>query len=510
MDNDLRFIRALIREDEEETIEKEERIADFEELSWFCKECKTQLNNLNLYKNDAMFDDRVFDVFNEKLNCINTEVNKNLECDEPAPFEEYVRLKYALRGLSKQIVGVYTSFNWQSPASSNESNALVECGELQKGQFTYMRTHTTEHLCFLENKIMDEYYGLNVDDETNVGYLTNSGMKALEVAITLQKLTCLNNFPVYYHEGIYFESKELVNRFYSNPHQVSTEELYDKVEKNEKINCIIMDIGNNWPVKNGVALNVFFDKLEHHKQREPLFIIVDCTLAPLVSNIYLKYRNKLPQNVILVTVESLLKYFQMGLELTNLGFVVFHGYLLKRQLYRDIVFDLLRTLTAIPDASLIERISDFSVRHLKCRLNRFSRNARFLYDYFLHLKDMNIVESVRTSIAKQNNFVIDNEQWIGSILYVQFKNFNSLEEYEKLAKDFIYDESRSSLVCYGMSFGFDTTRFCAVQDIKLEGSEGLCLRISIGKDTILEIVNLIEDFNRYIMRRTDNDTRKIG
>ena len=497
MSDECDYLGYLISENNLKVQEKEKR-EDIDELFWLHKECSKQVEILKQYNIIDCFNYNFIELYHSRLSDIDKKIKMYESNKELFDFRKFIELKYELRIVLKQVVGLHTSFNWQSPASSYDSNSLIECSLLQNNQFIYMRTHTSEELVRIEGMIAKEYYELLDSDEKYVGHLTNSGMKALEVAIVLQKMTCLNDYPVYFHEGTYFESKELINRLYTNPIQIDTENLYFKLDSNEKINCIIVDTGVNWPVKKSVNLDLLFEKISHHNQREPLFVILDSTLSSVSNHIFSKYVEKIPKNVIIVTVESMLKYFQMGMELTNLGFVVFYGDMLKRQLYKDIVFDLLRTLTAIPDDSLIKRLPDLRVDYLKSRLKRITRNSRYLMGYCDYLKERGLIESVVSSSSEDNNFYIDDEPWLGGQLYLRFNRIDSIEQYEDISKCFIYNEKYKANISYGMSFGFDTTRVCAIQDLKCDGSSGLCLRVSVGKESLSEIIELITKINEFI------------
>lgn len=485
--------------DEAKSIDRKEQCEDCDELKWLLCECEKQFTILTKYATNTLYSGLV-SLYEEKLGRLSKKISSFEEGCEGFSFDDFIRIKYELRAILKQIVGIHTSFNWQSPSSSNKPEDVIECSLLQKGQFIYMRTHTSDILEGIEKKLLEEYYGIPANDVRTVGHLTNSGMKALEVAIVLQRMTCKDDLPIYYHDGTYFESKELINRLYKDPIQLGADEIYRKLDSNERIGCLIIDAGVNWPNKKSIDMPIFFEKLQRHSQTDPIFVIVDCTLTSIASNIIGKYRDVLPKHAILVIVESMLKYFQMGMELTNLGFVLFQGYLLERQLFKDIVFDILRTVTAIPDDSLVKRLPMFSSDIFKKRMKRLSRNTKCFFRYFEELKQKGIVEGVTTSVSPSSEFAIDEEKWVGSIIYLRLKGFKDIEQYEDFSKRFV-EQSSNTLVCYGMSFGFDTTRFCAVQDLKAEISEGLCLRISVGRERLVEIERMILDFDEYIVKK---------
>ena len=89
----------------------------------------------------------------------------------------------------------------------------------------------------------------------------------------------------------------------------------------------------------------------------------------------------LPSHVVLIIVESGIKYFQLGLDLTNLGFVTFTGNIFRMKDFVDIINHLSSVLSAIPDPVLLQRLPDPNLPFVEERLDRMARNTRLLCSF---------------------------------------------------------------------------------------------------------------------------------
>ncbi len=122
-------------------------------------------------------------------------------------FDRYITLKYEIRTLLKQLGPMLSGSDWQTPCkllSDQEPEASAEVGYMQEEQGTYMRSYGSEFVKSYERRFAEQFFPMSYDcRQRSVGFLTTSGMKALEVALIAYKTHTGEAYPLYYQSGFF-------------------------------------------------------------------------------------------------------------------------------------------------------------------------------------------------------------------------------------------------------------------------------------------------------------------
>lgn len=389
--------------------------------------------------------------------------------------------------LLKQLAGFINSDHWQSPALTvNLDNSEKGVGQIYED--VYMRMNGHECIDDFQEQFINQYIRIpkSLKNKT-LGYLTNSGMKALELALISYKTITKDKLPLYYQEGYYYEGITLINNLYYDADALAVDEIYKKLENNEEIGCLLLDPGTTWPIHSGVDLDLVFSLLEKHKQRSPMFLVVDRTITSISNQVLEKYKDNIPSYVVLIVVESGIKYYQQGLDLVNLGLITFTGNIFRMSAYRDVIKHLTSVLSVYLDPSLLYRLPQPSLFYAENRLKRMSRNTNILISFYNFLKEKHLIDDIYSSVSSKKEYRIRGQPWLGTLIYI--KHHNSLEytAYMQDAKQIINSEGINSHFNQGSSFGFDTNRLCVVEEMFKE-EPNCALRLSVGRESIQDIL----------------------
>lgn len=321
------------------------------------------------------------------------------------------------------------------------------------------------------------------------GYLTNSGMKALEVALFSIKNIANNDNPIFYQSNFYYEGITLINNLIPDAKAIKVEDIYEKIESGIDIAGLIIDSSSTWPIGESINLERVFSEIRKLKQSSPFFLVIDRTVKTIYDQFFQLYSDKLPNNVILVSVESGLKHYQYGMDITNLGCVVFSGASLRSKVYKDMIRHFISVLSARPNPEMVNQLPKCSYEKMRNRLKRISRNSNIMYLFFNTMELKGEISKVYKAINPYLPVIEINEEWIGGIIYIQLSQCKGISDYEGLARLITEKADEEKMLFYGSSFGFDTMRFSSVEDPSQKNN--CALRISVGRYTQNELLEIL-------------------
>lgn len=472
-----------------------ERKEDLTELRWLLTGIR---NELELYRNTfpgGRFERELESAFarqTDRLELLVTEYENNPEqCD----LNSFLSVKYDIRTLYKQLGATVAGSDWQSPCKKLKPRKPVtaavsalpeESGFAQEEDNTYIRSYGSAAVKKYEEAALEAFYSLSPSAHSqHIGFVTTSGMKALELAIAASKSFTGGSLPSYYQSGFYCEGVDLIKLLLNDPQELEPDQLYKMVEQNRPIGCLLVDPAKCWPVKPSVDLVRLMDSLSRHKQNEPLFVIVDRTLTSIANPLFGRYADRLPPNVVLISVESGIKHMQYGLELANAGYLAAAGGMLSSQAHRDRWVELLSLLDAGVDPVMVRQLPPPDSQRLTVRLSRLNRNAHVMNAFLNHLVREGKVSAFYRSVEPSDHYMLDGRPWIGSIFYIQLPGCRTVEEYEEWIDAFVVSAPREQHFVTGGSFGFDTFRMNAVHDKTCQNN---ALRVSVGRDPIGQLL----------------------
>lgn len=481
-----------------------ERAKDLKELMWLMEQCLLKVKEVERIFSKSSLEIEMVNIIRQHCKLLSQQLEIYKNTPQKCTFLNFIKLKYNIRAVFKNLSGILTSSDWQSPAISTGS-LVKEKGIGQINEDVYMRMNGHEFVTNFQDRFFSEYYRIPLAlQKKTLGVLTNSGMKALEMALIAYKTITKDIFPIYFQEGYYFEGITLIKNIYSNAECISSTNIYQKIENNEDIGCLLIDPGTTWPIRDGINLDLFFEKLKHHRQKKPLFIIIDRTITSITNSILEKYEKMLPSHVVLIIVESGIKYFQLGLDLTNLGFVTFTGNIFRMKDFVDIINHLSSVLSAIPDPVLLQRLPDPNLPFVEERLDRMARNTRLLCSFFKYMVGRNLIKEVNTSVSMDKKYQINEYPWIGTLIYVKTLYSESLSDYANECENIVRNIQPNINIYSGSSFGFDTTRLCVVEEM-FSSKLNCALRISVGRETIYETLQNALYLYNYFVNNKIND-----
>lgn len=470
-------------------MELDDRKEDLSELRWLLSEIRKVLELYRKAFPHGRFERELGAVFARQGDVLEKMVagyeTKVEECDLNA----YLAVKYEIRTLYKQLGATVAGSDWQSPCKRLKNpppDVPEEAGFAQEEQGTYMRSYGSETVKDYEEASLAAFYSLSADiHKQSVGFLTTSGMKALELALVAYKSFTSETLPFYYQKGFYCEGVDLAKTLMNTPLELDPEEIYKKLEANKPIGCLLVDPGMCWPVRPAVDLARLFEGLSRHKQSQPLYVIVDRTLTSVANPLFERYAVRLPPHVVLISVESGIKYMQYGLDLANVGYLVAVGRPLKSESHRDKWVALLSLLDAGADPLTVRQLPTPDLKRLTARLSRLNRNAYWMDAFLRHMVREGKAAAFYRSVEPSPQYVLNGRHWMGSVFYIQLPGNRSEQEYQGWIDAFVVSAPEEDHFVSGGSFGFDTFRMNAVCDAT--GKEN-ALRVSVGRDPLGQLL----------------------
>lgn len=478
---------------------QEDREESKEELKWLLNECIYKIESIDECFIDSIHEQDLAVVFKKRVADLIDHIDTCDLLETSSYFTEYMKIKYKIRILLIQLAGVWSSSDWQSPSITRSE--LKEQGLRQIEQNTYMRSYGSEFIKTYTQDLINAYFDMSYECRRKIiGYLTCSGMKAMEAALISYKMIVKESFPVYYQLGFYYEGISLMESLLENVQSLSVEEIYAKLDSEDPIGCLVLDSATTWPAYVGIDLDILLKKVKTHKQDNLLFIIIDRTMASISSQLINQYGDNLPSYVVLICVESLLKYYQHGLDITNIGIILYVGSIFRIPKFSELINFLLKTLSATPDPSLVRRLPRPNRTMLEIRLSRMARNTHLIFSFFQYLQKKKLVCNALLGIDPDANLLIGKTKWVGSLLYVQLSKLYTLKDYEVISLKMVEDAPAALHFHNGTSFGFDTTRISHVFNYLEEKDESFALRISLGTYNMKELIFITQYIFHHFTR----------
>jgi hypothetical protein len=450
---------------------------DFAELEWLLGECRFKLERIEAETDPHLYP---IDFYRGRIGNLEARLKRWRQRPSDWTSSVFLTVKQDLRLMLKQLGGLLASSDWQSPSST--PGPFKEQGDLQEEQNVYLRTSGSEMIKAYESAFFVEYYPMSERlRRRSIGFLTNSGMKALEVALIAYQTFAGGHLPMYCQAGYYFEGMSLIRDLYPQAKLLSADGIYALIDSGEPIGCLLLEPGVTWPVHDAVHMELLFDKLSRHRQDHPLFIVIDRTLTGIANPLFDKYADRLPDHIYLVCIESGIKYFQFGMELTNLGFFAVYGKELEHEETRERFVHFMNVLSGIPEPAAVWRLPRPSRVMLEKRMTRLARNANRLHDFFGDRLSKGQLISLYRSVQPKQRLSFGDEPWNGSLLYMQLPGMVTFQDYEAAACDWVKRSPPGLNLHFGGSFGFDMLRIGAVMESE-EWAHNAALRISVGRD----------------------------
>lgn len=472
---------------------------DAEELRWLLEGIQRELAYFNAIYPDAPFERELAAAFSRQVDTLDRRASSMIEQPAEATWDAYLTLKYEIRKLYKQLGGIVSGSDWQTPGKQSHGGrqALTdEAGFAQEEEGTYQRCYGSEAVKEYEAAAMRAFYNIpeGLMSQSSL-FLTTSGMKALELAIAAFRSFSGQRLPCVVQAGFYGEGVELAQTLLDDVRQAEPDEIYRMLETSQAIGCLIVDPGQCWPIKPPVDLDKLFDRLRHHRPggNELLFVIVDRTLTSISNQMFRRYADSLPPHVILVSVESGIKYLQYGFDLTNVGYLVACGQAMEEPTHRSRWVDLLSILDAGASPIDVRQLPAPDFPTVEARLGRLNRNAHWMNAYLRYLREQGRIKDYFLSVNASEDYVLDGRPWIGTVFYIRLYGELSEQDYQARIDACARAVPSSMHLISGGSFGFDSLRLNAVHG---ETAEENALRLSAGRaplDQLMETMRVLAE-----------------
>jgi hypothetical protein len=452
-----------------------DRNCDLEFLLWFYNECKNNHDEIIKIENRINY---ISGITKQLTNIKNTidELSNDTNIDDY--FKQYMLIKRDLRNAFTLLASFRVYDHWISPSNKG---CIIERGAQENNydEIKYLRTSDYKKLKDIEYCFIKEYFPecFTFGNDHNY-FFTNTGMAAFEVAITVMLRLTNDDRNILIQNGIYHESRSYLETNQVKFKVMNIEDIFTTLETNCEIDCLILGGGiTTFPTL--FSLEILLNKLFVHRQKRLMFLIIDRTLTSFVDKYYVqlkKYRNN---NIIYISHESLSKFYQFGLETTNMGLVSIISRLVRTEAVETIILRALNVSSSRPLPLQYYSMNYFNKELLKKRIDRISRNTKQLFDA-LSIKNERSSNNIRYQIISpcyKNSFYFDNEiEYIGLnilIYHHQLDNDNLINILNRIVEK--YDQIK---IGDGNSMGFDTTRIHSYLDIYSKRTP--CIRISVG------------------------------
>lgn len=394
-------------------------------------------------------------------------------------FEQFIYMKYRIRISLKLAAGLLTAADWQSPAYEDG----IEHG-LQSERGTYLRSNGSDYVKTYQEQYLNELFDIPSRYRSRLkGFVTCSGMKALEAALYMYKLTMRSHgdtdFPVYIQKGSYYESVAICSFIFDHAEVLTNDQIYEKLQAKEEIGCLLLDPGTLWPALDGIHLCRVFELLKKRRGSAPFFVIIDRTTTSITNQPFAHFLDDSPSNLILIVIESAMKYNQYGLDLCNQGFLAIYGNLMRHQKYSNLLIDIMNITTAFPSPTSLHALPAPNRAIMTNRLLRLTRNSEILYRELAPLADRGDIRVLFRAIETDEFRSSNDTPWTGGYVILQLNRCKRKDECEAFIREFSR-QHKDIFIYSGGSFGFDTTRFTVLED--LSDLENCAIRISAGRD----------------------------
>ncbi|MFK7692429.1 hypothetical protein [Paenibacillus sp. HJGM_3] len=485
-------------------LELRERQEDLQELTWFLSILDRRLQLYREAFPSEPFERELAAAFRQELDRLRQQVNRYMREPEACEIRDYLAVKYRIRTVYKQLGAVLEGSGWQAPAEQPgarpASDPTVEAGYIQREHGTYMRSYGSDYVKSYEADMARAFYPMSADCESrSVRFVTSSGMSALALALSAYRKHTGGWLPTYVQRGFYGEGVDLAQLLLqestSRPQLVDADQIHALVEQGKAIGCLLVEPGLTWPVEPPVDLDRLMAQLERHPQTEPLYVIVDRTLTGIANPLFERYGDRLPPHIVLISVESGIKYYEYGLDLMSAGYIVATGKALKEPAAADAWVALLGLLNAGADPAMVRQLPVPDADRLQARLGRLNRNAWLVQSFLRHMQDQGFVWRADTSVHPSHAYQMGGMPWIGAVFYIQLREGMTEAAYQAWIDRLISEAPEELHLTAGGSFGFDTFRFNTVTDGS--GTRN-ALRMSVGRDPIVQLLGKLRVLHRAL------------
>lgn len=483
-----------------EQAEHRDRTEDAKELAWLLRGIRRELGFYKYHYHDSTFDQELAVAFGSRLDSLERRAAEFIKQPAACLWDAYLTLKYEVRKLYKQLGGIVSGSDWQTPGKHlhpGEQDLTDEAGFTQEEEGTYQRCYGSEAVKQYEVSAMNAWYGITAELSDRCAlFLTTSGMKALELAIASYKTFAGETYPCFFQQGFYGEGTALASLLLHDAKPASPEDMYRMLESSEPLGCLIVDPGKCWPVRPAVDLGKLFDALERHRQQQPLYIIVDRTLTSIANPLFERYAQRLPPHVVLISVESGIKYLQYGFDLANVGYLVVHSAELATNEGQARWIELLSILDAGATPLTVRQLPVPDRRTIVSRLSRMNRNARWMDAFLRRLAEQGAIRDYSRSVDPTEDYILDDRPWIGSVFYIRLPGELTEREYEAWIDACVRAAPPDMHLISGGSFGFDTVRLNAVHG---DSPEENALRLSVGRAPLAQFLATIKTLSEQLL-----------
>ncbi|SFB44510.1 Cystathionine beta-lyase/cystathionine gamma-synthase [Cohnella sp. OV330] len=461
-----------------------DRQRDAEELRWLLQGVRREIGFYDAIYPDAPFERELAAAFARQVDKLDGRAESFIEQPAACTWDAYLTLKYEIRKLYKQLGGIVSGSDWQTPGKQSHAGRQTladEAGFAQEEEGTYQRCYGSEAVKEYEDAAMRAFYGIpdRLRSRSSL-LLTTSGMKALELAIAAYRSFAGERLPCVLQSGFYGEGIELARTLLDDVQEAGPDDIYAILETSQPVGCLIVDPGQCWPIKPPVDLRRLFDCLRRHRpyRQELLFVIVDRTLTGIANPMFERYADSLPSHIILVSVESGIKYLQYGFDLANVGYLVASGQPMAEETHRSRWIDLLSIIDAGASPLDVRQLPAPDFATVSARLVRLNRNAHWLNAFLQYLQTQGRIKDFNLSVKASDEYLLEGQHWIGTVFYIRLHGELSEQAYQNRIDACAAAAPSGMHLISGGSFGFDSLRLNAIHG---DAPEENALRLSAGR-----------------------------
>lgn len=480
---------------------------DFEELLWLVNDRIERLMALRSRRRDAVLketsamllkqEEMVLETYRSLAEELSVRMNDE-QCDD---LRGMIRVKQRIGDEVRSLQGVCASLcvamNWQSPSflDAGQSQAGLETGKIVGTINDYKRDQHADELKY-ERAFAKEYIDASMRFPPQV-FAAASGMAAMTtvIACLLDDKTCTGKILI--GRSSYFENIQLVELYFPGRivfiDEMDAEGILEAIRIHQP-SAIFLDTLCN-------AVTVAMPDLETLLPKIAKEVTVPTTLVLDATGTAMTYQplNDIPRwntSLRIVVIESLLKYYQFGMDRVS-GGVMWRTGLSPLFLFSK----RMRLGTNLVDASVMS-LPTPNRKLLEKRMMRQGRNARMM------------AEGLEKAVKKGKQTAISHVvypglsshlayQWMkdrafcGSFFVIVFEEkYRKTRMYQRFLKLVIEEARKLGVDCVaGSSFGFSSTRVYLTA-LHSTGTTEPFVRVSVGTETVWEVEKLVVALER--------------
>ena len=391
--------------------------------------------------------------------------------------KEYLAMKSALRLGFRQRGPIQCAADWQSPIYS--SSFAIEGNRLTDGitehSWDYKRDGHLDALVY-EAAFAKEYCS-HLGSKELKAYLTNSGMAAFTTVLHWLAHELHLGESTLALQPMYFENLHLGRAFFPSTiqlHPSAPDELLSHL-RSERPSVVLCDAVTNC----GEVIWHDFETILHWASEEAdhqLAVVIDTTCLPCAL-LPSRLLTGLPENVMVILVESLAKHHQFGMDTVTGGIILSH---MEEALQESFRKTRARLGTNIADGS-VGSLPEPSKPRLIRRMQRHARNTQVLAEYLEG--EAGRQEGAIESVSWLSAGTPASPWYRGTCLTLRLrKAFRSIDCYREFERRVLeLASARNHPIAFSTSFGFDVSRLYVTAPATR--FEEPFLRISVGTET---------------------------